>query len=82
MLLLARHRQLWSHQNEPGALCPEFDPPQNYVERAAAVLVPVVPQIEAQTQLQLGPRLGPYEPQQLWQIDRSSAASLQTIRDS
>ena len=66
MLLLARHRQLWSHQNEPGALCPEFDPPQNYVERAAAVLV--VPQFEPQMKsllLQLGPQLGPYEPQQV-----------------
>ena len=56
-------------------MCPEFDPPQNYVdvERAAAVLV--VPQFEPQMKsllLQLGPQLGPYEPQQLWQIGQLS----------
>ena len=58
-------RQRWSPQIEPGALCPEFDPSPYQSESGAAVLVLVVPQIEAQTQLQLGPQLGPYEPQQV-----------------
>ena len=51
---------------------PEFGPSPYQSESGAAVLVPVVPEIEAQTQLLLGPQLGPYEPQQLMQIGQLS----------
>ena len=46
MLLLARHRQLWSHQNEPGALCPDVAPRQ--IQSGLAVPVQIEAQIREQ----------------------------------